>query len=77
MTPEEALEAIVARYNGEWDNPSLMKFGPLSTDTADDMFHIAKDALSPLQIADREKEEMDVMKEVCNRMITARGEKIA
>ena len=46
MTCEEALEAIVARYNGEWDNPSLMLFGPLSINTEEDMYYIAKYALN-------------------------------
>ena len=30
-----ALRAIVARVNGVWDDPDLMEFGPLSTESAD------------------------------------------
>jgi hypothetical protein len=45
MTYKEALQAIVARYNGDWDNLSLIKVGPLSTDTEEDMVRIARDAL--------------------------------
>jgi hypothetical protein len=37
----DALTAIQCRINGEWDNPLLMKYGPLSTDTAADCFRIA------------------------------------
>jgi hypothetical protein len=37
MTPEEALEAIKARIDGEWDNPYLMKLGPLHTRAEDDI----------------------------------------
>ncbi|HET7150857.1 MAG TPA: hypothetical protein VFI60_05565 [Candidatus Acidoferrum sp.] len=31
----EALTAIRARISGEWDNPALLKFGPLSDMTSD------------------------------------------
>ena len=31
----EALTAIRARISGEWDNPALLKFGPLSDMTTD------------------------------------------
>lgn len=44
----EALEAIKARVNGEWDTPALMAFGPLS-DTAADCAEIARQALSRAQ----------------------------
>ena len=37
-----ALEAITARIDGEWDNPSLMLFGALSTDTLHDVALIAR-----------------------------------
>ncbi len=30
-----ALRAIVARINGVWDDPDLMVFGPLTTESAD------------------------------------------
>lgn len=45
MTHKEALEAIVARYNGDWDNPALMQVGPLSINTEEDMYYIAKNTL--------------------------------
>ena len=41
---EEALKAIVARIDGEWDHLDLVKVGVLS-DTISDVHKIAKDAL--------------------------------
>ena len=37
MTNEEIQQAIRARINGVWDDPALLKFGTLSTDTASDI----------------------------------------
>ena len=45
-----ALEAIRARVNGEWDNSSLTRYGPMSL-TADDIARIAEDALKPYRNA--------------------------
>ena len=41
MTEDEAVEAILARIRGEYDNPALVKFGPLSDDLTDDIEAIA------------------------------------
>lgn len=43
---EAALRAIVARVDGEWDNPALVAVGGLSTDTATDCEQIARAVLS-------------------------------
>jgi hypothetical protein len=40
-----ALEAIVARVTGDFDNTALEEFGPLSTWAADDILAIARAAL--------------------------------
>ena len=40
---EVAIEAIEARIKGEWDNPSLMSFGELSTNTEEDILRIIKE----------------------------------
>ena len=41
-----ALDAIVARIQGEWDNKDLVaRGGPLSTDTLADVLFIAKAAI--------------------------------
>jgi hypothetical protein len=40
---ENALEAIQARIRGEWDNPSLMSFGELSTNANEDILRIVKE----------------------------------
>ena len=45
MIVKEALEAIDARLSGEWDNPSLVAFGPLMPDEADDIEAIKKRCL--------------------------------
>lgn len=42
----EALEAIRSRIQGEWDNPSLAKFGPLATPMVDDLLAMANAALA-------------------------------
>ncbi len=39
-----ALLAIIARIQGEWDNPFLMQFGELSTNTTDDILRIVESA---------------------------------
>jgi len=41
-----ALRAIVARVDGVWVDPSLVAFGPLSTNTASDCAAIARTALA-------------------------------
>jgi hypothetical protein len=46
LRAQSALAAIVARYQGEFDNYYLMKCGPLSTDRTEDMARIARDALA-------------------------------
>lgn len=42
MTDQEKLQAIEARINGDWDNPALLKAGPLSTSLTEDILHIIK-----------------------------------
>lgn len=44
MTPTEALRAITARINGEWDCPALVQAGPLSTNVLADVERIARSA---------------------------------
>ena len=44
FTNEEAFQAIIARIQGDFDNPALVKFGPL-TDVFNDVIFIAKSAL--------------------------------
>jgi hypothetical protein len=41
-----ALRAIVARYQGEWDQPDLKAFGPLTVQTQGDMYDLAAEALA-------------------------------
>lgn len=38
---KEALLAIIARIEGVWDHPALLKFGPMLT-TLDDVLQIAR-----------------------------------
>jgi hypothetical protein len=38
---EGKLRAVRARVNGEWDQPDLIAYGPLST-TADDLLRISE-----------------------------------
>jgi len=50
MTPREqeltdALEAIRARIDGEWDNPALKKYGPMRASGYEDVRYIANAAL--------------------------------
>ena len=42
----QALTAIKARIDGEWDNPALMAIGPLDTNIDNDVLRIAEAALS-------------------------------
>jgi hypothetical protein len=42
----EALTAIVARLKGEYDNPAIEAFGPLSESTRDDILRLAQEALT-------------------------------
>ena len=42
MTPEEALLAIIARVDGEWDNITLMEFGLLSANPLEDIREIVE-----------------------------------
>lgn len=37
MTDGQKIEAALARIRGEYDNPALMAFGPLSTSEFDDV----------------------------------------
>lgn len=37
---ERACDAIAARINGVWDNPYLVAYGELSTDTINDILEI-------------------------------------
>lgn len=41
-----ALEAIAARIVGDWDNPALVAFGPLTSNTSDDTLTIARAAIA-------------------------------
>ena len=38
---EHTLKAIRARVNGEWDDPDLVEFGPMS-DTLTDIIYILR-----------------------------------
>ena len=42
----DALRAIVARINGEFDAPELSAFGPLSIDPLQDIKYIAETAIA-------------------------------
>lgn len=46
-TPEQALEAIEARRNGEWDNKELLKLGPLRIDALSDFQRISELTIHP------------------------------
>lgn len=45
----EALQAIAARINGEFDNPVLLKYGLLSTDPEEDVIRIAREAIEEIE----------------------------
>lgn len=40
-----ALRAIIARFQGRFDDPDLMGYGPFTTDSPGDVIAIAKEAL--------------------------------
>lgn len=40
LTDREKLQALEARINGEWDNPTLVKIGPLLADIIADLRRI-------------------------------------
>lgn len=40
FSKDDALQAIIARIKGEWDNPSLLKVGPLDSDVLSDISYI-------------------------------------
>ena len=42
----EALQAIVARINGDFDHLALLKYGPLSPNTESDCLFIAQAAIA-------------------------------
>ena len=44
----DALTAIVARINGEFDNPALLKYGPLETERTGDVMKIARSIIKRL-----------------------------
>ena len=44
-TAQATLQAIQARINGEWDNPALLAFGPLSEDSNADVLAMVQKAL--------------------------------
>ena len=45
FTHEIALRCIRARLKGEWDNPALRSFGPLSPDVVADVLAMVEAAL--------------------------------
>lgn len=45
VTPETALKAILARLDGRFDDPALMSFGPLHTDSSADIARFARAGL--------------------------------
>ena len=45
-TPVQALRAIIARIDGVFDDKDLMAFGPLSTNTLNDIYEIARNAIT-------------------------------
>lgn len=47
---KKALEAIVARINGEWDHPSLVAHGPLLANSDEDILIIAQNILYRLNL---------------------------
>jgi hypothetical protein len=42
-TPKQALDAIIARINGEFDNEQLLKLGPLFLNPLDDILRICEE----------------------------------
>ena len=53
----DALIAIWARVTGEFDNPELMAYGPLSTDPKDDIIDIARKAIAKAERAIPQKDK--------------------
>lgn len=49
-TQVNALRAIVARLDGEWDNPHLLAYGVLYVDPDTDIRRIAEDAIDNFEI---------------------------
>lgn len=45
MDKGTALRAIIARIDGEWDNPALLQFGPMTHCTNTDIIYIANKGL--------------------------------
>lgn len=45
FTDSQAIEAIKARINGEWDNQQLMKLGALMPDTLEDIKTILENTI--------------------------------
>ncbi len=48
QTLRHAITAIQARIHGNWDHPTLVQFGALSTDTPADILDICRAALLQL-----------------------------
>ena len=48
-TPEQAIRAIVARFDGDFDNPELLAYGPLQTNILSDVEEIAACAMLGIQ----------------------------
>lgn len=46
LSAEEALQAIRARIQGEWDHPVLLKVGPLRASVEDDVLRIVETAMT-------------------------------
>lgn len=51
LAPEllETLKAIKARIDGEWDNPALMRFGPLNTNSDTDILAMVEEAIAKVE----------------------------
>lgn len=82
-----AIEAIKARIQGEWDNPALMAYGPLSTSTEEDLLHILeqrpvveearRNEVSRLQRQERPAREPDTILPEIERKYPSLAEYIA
>jgi hypothetical protein len=51
----DALMAIRARVNGEWDNGSLKAVGPMTGDTAVDVLHIISEVMDRVYASSKEE----------------------
>lgn len=62
LTPEQALRAIEARIQGKFDDPDIKAFGPLSTDSEQDILEMieAAKAPAPPALADGPKSPEDL-----------------